>query len=438
MNSSKSLKQYREELLKKYKGKDVNSLPTPSFVVDLDVVSANTAKMVNGLSMVSNKLRFRPHVKTHKTAEIAAIQVTSDGAVVASTLSEIRGLIELVDTGVVKDVLYGIPPTKSKIADLAVLVKTMIAKGGVLRLMIDNVEQLYWLRDFANHSADEFPIWSVFFKVNVGDNRAGQVADSEQLTEMIYEAVELVNDQYVELYGFYAHAGGSYSSTDVATAMAYLTREIEGVHAAAEVARNMMHKTDLDANTNHRFVISVGATPTAHTSARGGLPAVSALLGAALDDDDVEVHAGNYAILDMQQVATGLVSPADVAGYVVAEVIGYYPERDEYLIDAGVLALAREPGRIPGIATIKHQAVSGDRYIVGRVSQEHGILCRRTDVIEDVIEEVGKGESTLKWKAGGKVLLLPQHACITSSMYQWYFAVQNGLISDVLLPWRGW
>ncbi|KAK9370069.1 hypothetical protein V1509DRAFT_618449 [Lipomyces kononenkoae] len=442
MESTVSLSKQREKLIETYKHASINDLPTPSFVVDLNIVKQNCKRMLDGIEAISPDLRFRPHVKTHKTAEIVRIQLDNGRnhkSVVASTISEIRGLVPLAQDGTVRDILYGIPPTRSKVPTLAEISQELHAFGTTLRLMIDSPDQLGFLTEYSERHPSYVLPWSIFIKINVGDNRAGQTLASSDLTQVIRQALGS-SPKIISLYGFYAHAGGSYSSTSIDSASEYLDREVSGVYEAAVLARSILDSTPAS-SPQRRFVLSVGATPTAHASAMATFDRVTNLFAKVMQDDELEIHAGNYAMLDMQQVATGLVSPANIAGTVVAEIITYYSDRDEYLIDAGVLALAREPGRIPGIATIRGQTVSGDRYVVGRVSQEHGIITKRTDKIENVIEEeslLDEASITKSWSPGDRVVLLPQHSCITSSMYQWYFVVEDDRVVDIFLPWRMW
>ncbi|KAK9448847.1 putative serine dehydratase domain-containing protein [Limtongia smithiae] len=438
MDPTTSLRMHREKLLEQFKGKPYTALPTPSFVLDLDVVKRNSERMLSGLSRLDENVRFRPHVKTHKTGEIVRIQLGNGAkhtAVVASTLPEIRGLLPLVHDGVVTDILYGIPPAKSKLPELANIAREMFYHGAQLRLMLDSTAQVEYIAAVPSPAQK----WSVFVKVDVGDNRAGRAAASSELADVV-RALFAADTEKVELYGFYAHRGSSYGATGVAAVIEHLRTELEGVTTAAKLAFSILLKSS-SALRSAPFVLSVGATPTAQTSALASDEVASLFMTARKEVQHMpttfEIHAGNYAILDIQQVATGLVAPSDVAGAVVAEVLAYYADRQEYLVDAGVLALAREPGRIPGIATVKGQKISGPRWIIGRVSQEHGILSKRTDDVPGVIED-SEPEPATTWELGDKVLLLPQHVCITSSMFQWYFILENDLVVDVYIPWRGW
>ncbi|KAK7205964.1 putative serine dehydratase domain-containing protein [Myxozyma melibiosi] len=423
LDSGTSLEEYKLELLKQFKGKPISELPTPSFIVDMETVRANCKRMLDRVEALDLNLRFRPHIKTHKTIEITQLELGNGEkhkSVVASTIREIRGVFPLVVSGMVDNVLYGVPPAKSKIPTLAEISSSMAAHGAKLLLMIDSLDQLHVLEEYRSKNPD-IPVWSIFLKVDIGDHRAGQEVTASSFETLIEEAV---SDQkgYVSLFGLYVHRGASYDSSGAYDARAHLQLEVQGVKTAAMIAQKY---------TSSRFVLSMGATPTAQIVDKE----VEDWMKDLQSYGDVEIHAGNYAMLDIQQVATGLVTVSDVAGKVVAEVLSYYKDRDEYLVDAGVLALAREPGRIPGIALIDGQPLSGKRWVLTRVSQEHGIISRREDAV-NVAESTGS--ATESWGIGEKVLLLPQHACITSSMYQWYFAIENGVVSDVLIPWRGW
>jgi len=53
-------------------GKDLSSLATPAFVVDLDVMERNCKRQLD----IAQKLnvQLRPHIKTHKTVQGAILQ----------------------------------------------------------------------------------------------------------------------------------------------------------------------------------------------------------------------------------------------------------------------------------------------------------------------------------------------------------------------------
>ena len=113
---------------------------------------------------------------------------------------------------------------------------------------------------------------------------------------------------------------------------------------------------------------------------------------------------------------------------VIAEICSVYGDRNEALINAGVLALTREPGEINGIARVRDHAKQG--WVVGRVSQEHGIL---------VYTGRDRQDATDVWKIGDKVELDVQHTCIVGAMHGWHFVTdQDGIVRDIYFPWKWW
>lgn len=102
-----------------------------------------------------------------------------------------------------------------------------------------------------------------------------------------------------------------------------------------------------------------------------------------------------------------------------------YPERNEALINAGVLALTREvSSKFQGFARVKGK----EGWYVKKISQEHGILAKEGEGV--VEEEVSVGE---------KVELLVPHACITAAGHGWYYVVDEGeVVREVWWPWKGW
>lgn len=182
-------------------------------------------------------------------------------------------------------------------------------------------------------------------------------------------------------------------------------------------------------------MLTVGATPTA-TAAQNMLssssPRVSefkTLLARLGEKYKVELHAGVYPLLDLQQVATHARPPTGVSqrGFaplskehigvkVLVEVTSVYDEREkpEALVSAGSLALGREPCKsYPGWGIVTSDlgnrsdspsVVYDERgkrtgWIVGKVSQEHGILSWE-----------GPRAECRELMIGDKLMVWPNHA----------------------------
>lgn len=243
--------------------------------------------------------------------------------------------------------------------------------------------------------------------------------------------MELLGDDeiksHVELFGFYCHAGNSYSVVNESSARSLLIEEIQTVNKAAQIAREI--------NPEIHLVLSVGATPTAHASQ---LLSVNELAHAMHDEPlfgELELHAGNYPCCDLQQLSTACVDEKDVSLFVLAEVVSTYPDRGdkspgEQLINAGVLALSRESSKIPGFGKIVKPEGYGD-WVVGKLSQEHGIL-----------QPHGNDQTNVSkfFPYGTRLRIIPQHACITAACFPYYFIVgdDDETIEDIWVPFRNW
>jgi hypothetical protein len=103
----------KDELCKAFAGQPLSSLRSPAAIIDRSVFKANCQAMAKKVK--DNGLRFRAHVKTHKTVEGIALQVEAGGkvdkAVVCSTMTECWQIAEsrLVKEGLVNDVSWYLP-----------------------------------------------------------------------------------------------------------------------------------------------------------------------------------------------------------------------------------------------------------------------------------------------------------------------------------------
>ncbi|KAL7275472.1 hypothetical protein RUND412_001579 [Rhizina undulata] len=423
----------------------VSSLQTPAAIIDASVAKRNCERMLSAAKSLG--VGFRPHVKTHKTEELTRLQLGPDakgGKVVASTIREIEELGKLVDEGVISDILYGIPLPPSSIIRLSALRRKHLTL--TLSLLIDHPEQL---RALLIQSSENTAPWNIYIKLDMGTHRAGVPVGTSCLTKILSAVLEAEKTGKVLLKGFYCHAGHSYSVSDVYGALELLQNEINAAVNAADFS-------EITKNSERKLTLSVGATPTAR--------AADALSQARLEGKaeeglsrilenqqyEIELHAGVYTLLDLQQLSTHVQaesSISDVGLNILSEVVSIYPNRGkngtvEALISAGSIALGREPGRDwEGWGVVLNESGHESGWIVGRISQEHGILTR---------DEKISSEATMEVRVGQKVRIVPQHACIAGVSYGWYYIVDSekdrieGVkegeekVRDVWARWRGW
>lgn len=374
-----------------------------------------------------------------------------------------------------RKMLYSFPAHK---AAIAVLWDIHHALGeNSVTLMVDHPDQVQLVERHAHDMG--FKI-GVFIKIDTGYHRAGVLPDSPECDALISRVLESERSGKCFLHGLYSHASHSYNGQDSQDAISVLCDEFEGIY---RVARSRL------SGRSRPLVLSVGATPTATAVQNPGVDGATSEDGpetkrlremmAAMKAEGcaLEVHAGVYPTLDLQQLAThargqSLMTHDDIALTVLAEVVSLYPGRGqndttEALITAGSLALGREPvqgGReysgwgimspwraprsLENEEDLPKYPVPGPDFPkgfkgweVGRISQEHGILVWK-----------GKKEDEVPLKVGQKIRIWPNHACIAGAGFDYYAVIDSTLegrdpdalgprseeVLDMWLRTRGW
>src|SRR6476661_1779539 len=138
-------------------------LDTPSVIVDLDCLERNIAEMAELASAAG--IALRPHIKTHKTPEIARMQLAA-GAV-GVTCAKIGEAEALADAGLT-DFFIAYPlVTETKARRLAALARR---PGVMVATIVDSPEGIAALSQvFAN----ELELLDVLIKVDTGLGRVG-------------------------------------------------------------------------------------------------------------------------------------------------------------------------------------------------------------------------------------------------------------------------
>ncbi|KAF8898779.1 putative serine dehydratase domain-containing protein [Infundibulicybe gibba] len=419
----------KEALRQAFVGKSLDDLRTPALVIDRKLFALNCARMHNNAKTWGAE--FRAHLKTHKTEEGSRLQLSSTEdkttAVVVSTVMEAWEVVNsgLIADRTVKDILYGLPISRNKIADVSAIWDKVAEAGGVVRLLVDHLDQIRSLEEFESKRS-KYRRWSVFLKINGGQDRAGLSPRSADFKNLVQA---LLASPAISLYGFYGHAGNAYASTSFSEASLFLSGEVNAVNAAAEVALPLLDQSPQKEVHQQPFVLSVGSTPTAHAANAETRNALAQALHGTL-----ELHAGNYVMLDMQQQHTNLIESGQVAQKVLTTVVSYYVGRgvggsDEALVDAGAIAFSKDTGPAGGFGE-----VVGKQWQLGRISQEHGILTRPTGATDVRSDDL---------KIGDVVEIIGQHACLIAAGHPWYYVVDGDIeggrtVVDIWVPWKGW
>jgi D-serine deaminase-like pyridoxal phosphate-dependent protein len=365
-------------------------ISTPAALVDLEKLERNLGWMAARAKDLD--VRLRPHIKTHKSVHMGRLQTRGQhGGITVSTFAEASAF---ADAGF-RDITWALPIPLSRVAEVASL-STRVDRLHVLVDHHDTVEAL------EAHGRCSGVTFDVLLKIDCGNHRAGVDPRSESAVEL---GRRLATSAHLRFRGVLAHGGHAYACTTRA--------EIERV-AQQERDETVGFAERLRASGVEVETVSVGSTPT--MAVARALPGVT------------EIRPGNYALFDVFQATLGVCTLDDVALSVLATVVGVYPDRNTWVIDAGGLALSLDPGavHIDRDGGFGRVIVPGSPSMlrVRSLSQEHG-----------VVEGLDRAGAV---RVGDRVRVLPNHACMTAAMFSEFNVILNGRCIDRWPLARGW
>jgi D-serine deaminase-like pyridoxal phosphate-dependent protein len=294
-------------------------IDTPALLIDAPRLRANIEAMAAAAR--EGGVALRPHAKTHKMVEVAALQL---GAGAAGLTVAKLGEAEVFVDGGCPDILIAYP----LIGDPKLERLTALARRARVAVALDSLEVA---RAIAQAGADV----SVRIEVDTGQRRAGVLPGDVAALAREVAALGL------RVEGVMTHEGHAYAAEDVAAA----TRE------AAALMREAAASLDAP-------VVSLGSTPTARFAARE--PGVT------------EIRPGTYVFQDRPQVAHHVATEDDLAAFVLATVVSR-PAPDRAVVDAGTKVLSSDRLNAPG-APVDFGAIHQAGWPLVRASEEHGVV----------------------------------------------------------------
>jgi D-serine deaminase-like pyridoxal phosphate-dependent protein len=292
----------------------LTAIETPAAVVDADRLESNLARWQEHCDR--HGLANRPHVKTHKCAEIAQRQL--ELGAVGITCQKLSEAETMADAGC-DDILVSFNIVgAAKLERLRRLLQRVR-----LSVSVDDAALLPGLAGAAAGSSREL---GVLVDCDTGLGRTG-VTDPEAAAEL---AVAVQRHDGLRFDGFLTYPAPSGAVGFLADAVAGAQRS--GLESA---------------------VVSAGGTPSMWESGK-------------LRPTVTEYRAGTYAFHDRSTVAAGAASLDDVALTVHATVVSR-PAADRAILDAGSKALTSDPGPDAGFGAVLEAPSS----TVARLSEEH-------------------------------------------------------------------
>eukprot|EP00049_Salpingoeca_infusionum_P002849 m.60531 g.60531 ORF g.60531 m.60531 type:complete len:379 (-) comp11821_c0_seq1:98-1234(-) len=371
--------------------KHVSDLVTPCVLVYESIAQRNANTMLKRAETLGVKIR--PHVKTHKTIEGALMQTGGRASgIVVSTLAEATFFQENGFT----DILYAVALGLDKLPAIIALFK----QDPTFQVLVDNttaIESLCCRLDAAKYSQP----MQVWLKVDCGYGRAG-VRDP---TQLVHLAKTVDGCKQLQLKGCYTHGGMAYHASTVASVQEASIKERDGVVRGATAIR----ASGLDVSE-----VAVGSTPTCSHPPPDGLDGIT------------EIHPGNYFFYDAMQVRISSCKLSDIAVTIQTRVIGTYPDRNEFLIDAGFTALSAQ-GADTGYGMIKGFE---DTLRIKSLSQESGVVC---------MVNADEPMDFQRFSLGALVEIYPHHSCAACCMHAIYNVVDDeGNVTATWKPTRCW
>lgn len=350
----------------------VQDLDTPALLVSRSRLEANINRMREVASQAG--ARLRPHVKTHKSKEIARLQLAAGAAgLTCAKLSEAE-----VMAAVCEDIFIAYPIVgKAKLKRLDALserVRTRVS-----------VESLEAAEALDTHLRRRNRRQEALVKVESGLGRTG--VEAGELRGFLEQIRRL---DHIALVGLYTHEGRAYRCSG--------RMEIAGLLAGIAGRLAGMRET---------FRQVVGVEPEVSP----GCSLTAKLVAAA--HGFTEIRPGTYVFGDTYCVASEMFTEEECALSVLVRVIAVKGD-GRVVVDAGskTFALDRHPARGHGMV------VGHPELFFDRLSEEHGVLL--TDTPE-------------RHRVGDLLEIIPAHVCPAVNLHD-SLLIREG--EQVLDTWR--
>lgn len=339
-------------------------LTQPRVVIDEPTLLRNIKRMT---ALVGSDAELHPHIKTHKSLEIARLQ-KQHGARAFTAARPYEAAMLLKDGLAPVTVAYPLLCRET--------IASLLEEAGSpddIRFIADSRETIEALCDGARRAGRKA---QVFLKVDVGLHRCGIDPTGSIGLEL---AASIDRHPDLTFAGLLSHAGHAYGAGDV--------QQIEAI-AAEELAIMTGLRGTFEKNGIPVPCVSIGSTPTI-------------LKNAGFDGVD-EVRPGNYVFYDLTAVRLGLVDRADLALGIAAQIIAV---NDRFAIaNVGSKTLSSDLGAHGTSATKSFgEAWTLDGAFplaVAKLSEEHAFLTY----------------DGARPSVGTSVLILPNHSCPVANL----------------------
>lgn len=364
-------------------GQRVDLIDTPALVIDLDAMERNIQRMADFAR--KHRVRWRPHAKMHKSAELA-LQMQRAGAqgVCVQKVSEAEALAAggVTDITITNEVV-----AMPKLQRAARLAARLAAQGGRLAIAVDHIEGIARLAEAMTMHGSDAGI-DVLVEIDVGQGRCG-VPPGEAAVAL---AQAITQHSRLRFAGLQAYHGRAQHMASTVGRRAAITEVV----SAAQLTRMLIE----DAGLPVPLVTGSGTGTLVHEAASG-------VFG--------EVQAGSFLFMDADY-ARNEREPAqpqfEHAAFIKTQVISAH--ESHAVCDAGHKSHAIDSG-LPTVALLPPDYAL--RYANG--GDEHGLL-------------YAQGPQALLPALGQMLWLIPGHCDPTVNLYDFMIGVRGGLAEGVV------
>jgi D-serine deaminase-like pyridoxal phosphate-dependent protein len=364
-----------------------SSIEKPTLLLNEAAARANIHRMAEKARGLG--VRFRPHFKTHQSAEIG--EWFRGEGVSAITVSSVDMARYFAGHGW-QDITIAFPANLRQARAI-----TGLAGQVRLGLLVESVEALQRLAGAMREqslSSQPAPV-GLWLKIDVGAHRTGLPWDDPAPAFQVAQAV--FSEKIFHLRGLLTHAGHTYherGAGEVCRVYHESVTRIDGLRCA------------LQEQGLGTLEVSVGDTPASSLCAELG----------PVD----EIRPGNFVFNDAMQIQIGSCGWQDVAVALACPVVAKHPERGEVVVYGGAVHLSKDflvedDRRVYGYVCLPEDAAWGPPLpgaYVSSVSQEHGVL------------RLAPGDLQ-RLQIGDLVCILPAHSCLTVTLMKRYLTLEG-------------
>lgn len=355
---------------------DYRELSTPALTVDLDILERNLERMAK--SCRNQGVGLRPHTKTHKTPEVARMQI--ERGAVGLTVAKV-GEAEVMAQAGLDEILVAFPIFgREKLLRLASLARE--------RKVLVSLDDERTARELSSVASEKGASVGVLVEFDVGFHRCG-LQPGPDCIELARRIEKLPGLKFRGLMTYFGNVWGAEAE-----------RRREAHQVAAEVARA------LEAFEKARMpveIVSGGSTPSAEF--------------AHLVPGLTEIRPGTYVYNDLNTHYQDACRLEDCAARVVATVVST-AVAGRAIIDAGSKTLSSDGLKAGPQAGYGLVAEAPDAPLI-KLNEEHGHL--------DITG------SNHRFEVGEVVTVIPNHVCTCVNMHDEMFLLRG---RQVVECWR--